>query len=79
MKLVDIKYRTQSTSSLNVGSTFSEKDLKFYTEDQTYVNFPFGESDKDAIKISVFNFDESQITASVVVSSGSYTKNTQSY
>lgn len=79
MKLTDIKYRTQSTSSLNVGSTFSEKDLKFYTENQTYVNFPFGESDKDIIKISVFNFDDSQVTASVVASSGSYTKNTQSY
>ena len=79
MKLTDIKYRTQSTSSLNVGSTFSEKDLKFYTENQTYVNFPFGESDKDIIKISVFNFDESRVTASVIMSSGSYTKNTQSY
>ena len=79
MKLSDIKYRTQSTSSLNFGSTFSEKDLKFYTENQTYVNFPFGESDKDIIKISVFNFDEFQVTASVIMSSGSYTQNTQSY
>ena len=79
MKFTDIKYRTQSTSSLSVGSTFTEKDLDFYTEGETYVNFPFGQSEKDVIKISVFNFDESLVAASTITSSGSYTRNTQSY
>jgi hypothetical protein len=79
MKLTELNYRTQSTSSLSVGSTFSEKELKFYTEEQSYFGFPFGQSDKDIIKISVFNFDEFPVTSSTIVSSGSYTKNTQSY
>jgi hypothetical protein len=58
---------------------FSAEELMFYTEGQTYVNFPFGQSEKDVIKVSVFNFDETPVTSSTIISSGSYTSNTQSY
>lgn len=79
MNLSDIKYKTMYTSSLNVGSTFSEDDLMFYTEGYRSANFPFGDSEKDLVKISIFNFDETFVTASVIYSSGSHKSYTQSF
>lgn len=79
MNIKDIKYKYVSSSSLGYGSTFSEDDLKFYTEGVTAVNFPFGQSDKDHIKLSVYNFDDSLVTASLIYPGGVYRNYTQSY
>ena len=79
MNLADIKYKVVSTSSLGEGSFLSEKDLMFYTDGVQSVNFPFGQSDTDYIKLSVYNFDESFVTASIIYPGGVYRNYTQSY
>jgi hypothetical protein len=79
MKFSDIKYLTQSTSSLNVGSTLYEPDLMFYTDGNTSVNFPFGYSDKDIVKLGVYSLDGTPITSSVIYGTGTYTEHTRSF
>jgi len=79
MNLGDIKYKSNSTSSLNYGSVMTEEDLQFYSDGYRSVNFPFGKSEKDYLKFSVYNFDDTFITASMVYFSGSSIGYTQSY
>jgi len=79
MNFNDIKYRNISTSSLSVGSFLSKEDLTFFTDDNTSVNFPFGKSDKDVAKLTVYNFDESLVTSSMIYAGGTYTAHTQSF
>jgi hypothetical protein len=79
MNIDDIKYKTSYTSSLNVGSTMTEQDLMFYTEGQTSINFPFGQSDKDVLKLSVFNLDGGMVSSSVIYSTGKYIDYTHSF
>lgn len=79
MNLQDIKYRTFSTSSLNFGSVMTEDELMFYTDGVQSINFPFGESDRDLVKLSVYNLDGSMVTSSLIYSAGKYTNYTQSF
>ena len=79
MNLTDIKYISSSTSSLGFGSAFSEEDLSFYTEGIRFSNFPFGESDKDFVKFSVYNFDDTIVTSSFIYFGGTYKDYTQSF
>lgn len=79
MNLSDIKYSVSSTSSLGYGSFLSKEDLSFYTENLTYKNFPFGQSDKDYIQFGVYNIDDTLITSSMMYSGGTYTSHTASY
>ena len=79
MNLNEIKYRTSSTSSLNVGSDFTQEQLEFFTEGNTSVNFPFGQLDTDGLKFGVYNFDETFLTSSIMYAGGTYKDNTQSY
>lgn len=79
MNLSDVQYREISTSSLSVGSMFSKDDLMFYTDGVTSSNFPFGRSEKDYLKLSIYNFDESFVTASMVYAGGTHAKYTQSF
>ena len=79
MNFNDITYRNISTSSLSVGSFLSKDDLTFFTDDNTSVNFPFGKSDKDVAKLTVYNFDESIITSSMIYAGGTYKAHTQSF
>ena len=79
MNITDIQYKTENTSSLNYGSVMTKEDLQFYTDGLTSVNFPFGQSDKDAIRLSVYNFDDTLVSSSMIYFSGSYKNYTQSY
>jgi hypothetical protein len=79
MSLSDIQYTVTSTSSLGYGSFLSQEDLNFYTEGNTFKNFPFGQSEQDYIKFGVYNLDDSFITSSMIYSSGSYSLYTSSY
>ena len=79
MNLTDIKYISSSTSSLGFGSVFTKEDLSFYTEDIRFHNFPFGESDNDYVKFSVYNFDDTPVTSSFVYFNGTYKDYTQSF
>ncbi len=79
MTLNDIQFRETSTSSLSHGSVFTENDLKFYTDGSSSMNFPFGKLDKDFVRFSVFNLDNSPVTSSLVYAGGTYKDYTQSY
>lgn len=79
MNFSEIQYRNISTSSLSVGSKMTEEDLMFFTDGNTSTNFPFGKSDKDFLKLSVFNFDESTVTGSAIYAGGNYVSYTQSF
>ena len=73
MNLNEIIYREISTSSLSVGSTFSEDDLMFYTGGKKSINFPFGKLDSDVLKVSVFDLDNTLVSSSMVYAGGTYT------
>jgi len=75
----DIKYINISTSSLSYGSALSKSELDFLTDGFTSVNFPFGKSEDDFIKFSVFDFSNTPITSSFIYGGGTYTPYTQSY
>jgi hypothetical protein len=79
MNLNEIQYTTSSTSSLNVGSDFTQEQLEFFSEGNTSVNFPFGKSDTDVLKFSVYNFDRTFVTSSAIYADGTYKNYTQSY
>lgn len=79
MNITDIKYNITSTSSLSYGSVMSEEDIMFLTDGIESVNFPFGKSDKDYLKVSVYNLDDSIVATSSIYAGGSYTNYTRSY
>jgi hypothetical protein len=79
MTLVNIQYTNVSTSSLSVGSEFTRDDLLFYTDGTSSLNFPFGKLDRDFVRFSVFNLDNTPVTSSLVYSTGTYKEHTQSY
>lgn len=79
MNLHEIHFRDISTSSLSVGSSFSYDEFMFYTEGSGSLNFPFGKLDKDGIRFSVYNLDNTPATSSMVYVGGTYTDHTQSY
>lgn len=79
MNLSDIKYTVSSTASLGYGSFLNEEDLRFYTENLTSKNFPFGQSENDYIKFDVYNLDESLVSSSMIYGKGTYSFHTSSY
>lgn len=79
MNLSDIKYSISSTSSLGYGSFLSEEDLKFYTEEKTSINFPFGQYDKDYVKFGVYDLEGNLISSSMIYSEGTNTPHTSAY
>ena len=72
MSLSDIKFIQTSTSSLSYGSMLTQEDLDFYTEGIVSRNFPFGKSEKDYVKLEVYNLDQTFITSSLFYSEGKY-------
>ena len=79
MNLSDIKYTVTSTSSLSYGSFLKKEDLEYYTDGNTFKNFPFGQSEQDYIRFGVYNLEDTFITSSVIYSEGSYSSITSSY
>jgi hypothetical protein len=79
MNLEDMKYISASSSSLGVGSDMTKEDLMFFTDGLKSQNFPFGKTEDDFIKFSVYNFDNTLVTESMIYPSGSYRNYTQSY
>jgi hypothetical protein len=72
MNLEDMKYISASSSSLGVGSDMTKEDLMFFTDGLKSQNFPFGKTEDDFIKFSVYNFDNTLVTESMIYPSGSY-------
>lgn len=79
MSLSDIKFIQTSTSSLSYGSMLTQEDLEFYTEGIVSRNFPFGKSEKDYVKLEVYNLDQTFITSSLFYSEGKYASYTKSF
>lgn len=74
-----LKFIYVSTSSLGYGSTLTESDLMFYSENQTSANFPFGKSDKDKINVEVYGMDNRLVGSTTIYSQGTYTDHNVSY
>ena len=79
MMLSDLQYRNVSSSSLSVGSVLSGDDLKFFTDGSSSLNFPFGQSPKDFVKLGIYGADETYLTSSLVTAGGVYSAHTHSY
>lgn len=79
MNLKDIKYISQSTSSLSFGSFLEKEDLDFFTEGGSSINFPFGKTEKDFLEISVYDSQENYVTSSLYYSTGTRIPHTNSY
>ncbi len=79
MNLSDIKYINSSTSSLSFGSTMTAEELAFFTDGVSSTNFPFGQSDRDNLRVGVYNLDNVLVTSSAIYSGGTYNNFTRSY
>lgn len=70
MSLSNLKFIVSPTSSLGYGSFLDKEDLLFYTEGNTSLNFPFGKSEKDHIKLQIYDLADKLLTSSFLYSEG---------
>jgi hypothetical protein len=79
MIYTDLQQVLMSTSSLTYASYFSPEDQEYLQSNYTLLDFPFGQSKKDYIEVSVFAMDGTPISTSYFIPTGSYTNYSKSY